>query len=100
MLIMPSPRERERADHAVARLAPRASWWFARERACELAGQFLHWRAKRDAKAKMLSLQSFLRKGVSLGYVGRNETLKDLKDPHVQRHRSDPQVFAPPERRQ
>ena len=30
----------------------------------------LHWRAKRDPKAKMLSLQSFLRKGVSLGYVG------------------------------
>ena len=32
----------------------------------------LHWRAKRDPKAKMLSLQSFLRKGVSLAYVGRN----------------------------
>ena len=32
----------------------------------------LYWRAKRDPKAKMLSLQSFLRKGVSLGYVGRN----------------------------
>ena len=30
----------------------------------------LHWRAKRDPKAKMLSLQSFLRKGVSLAYVG------------------------------
>ena len=30
----------------------------------------LHWKAKRDPKAKMLSLQSFLRKGVSLGYVG------------------------------
>ena len=28
----------------------------------------------------MLSLQSFLRKGVSLGYVGRNYNLKDLKD--------------------
>ena len=27
----------------------------------------------------MLSLQSFLRKGVSLGYVGRNYNLKDLK---------------------
>ena len=34
--------------------------------------EHLHWRAKRDPKAKMLSLQSFLRKGVSLGYVGRN----------------------------
>ena len=32
----------------------------------------LHWRAERDPKAKKLSLQSFLRKGVSLGYVGRN----------------------------
>ena len=31
--------------------------------------------------SKMLSLQSFLRKGVSLGYVGRNYNLKDLKDP-------------------
>ena len=28
------------------------------------------WRAKRDPEAKMLSLQSFLRKGVSLGHVG------------------------------
>ena len=28
----------------------------------------------------MLYLQSFLRKGVSLGYVGRNYNLKDLKD--------------------
>ena len=27
----------------------------------------LHWRAKRDPKAKMPSLQSFLRKGVSFG---------------------------------
>ena len=27
----------------------------------------------------MLSLQSFLQKGVSLGYVGRNYNLKDLK---------------------
>jgi len=26
----------------------------------------------------MLSLQSFLRKGVSLGYVGKNYNLKDL----------------------
>jgi hypothetical protein len=32
----------------------------------------LQWRAKRDPKAKMLSLQSFLRNGVSLGYGGRN----------------------------
>ena len=38
----------------------------------------LHWRAKRDPKAKMLDLQSFLRKGVSLGYVGLNQNLKDL----------------------
>ena len=30
----------------------------------------LHWRAKHDPKATMLYLQSFLRKGVSLGYVG------------------------------
>ena len=28
----------------------------------------------------MLSLQSFLRKGVSLGHVGRNYNLKDLKE--------------------
>ena len=28
----------------------------------------------------MLSLQSFLRKGVSLGYVGLDYNLKDLKD--------------------
>jgi len=28
----------------------------------------------------MLSLQSFLRKGASLGYVGLNQNLKDLKD--------------------
>ena len=41
----------------------------------------LQWRAKRDPKAKMLSLQSFLRNGVSLGYGGRNYNLKDLKDP-------------------
>jgi hypothetical protein len=33
-----------------------------------------------DPKAKMLFLQSFLRKGVSLGYVERNCNLKDLKD--------------------
>jgi len=37
------------------------------------------WKAKRDPEAKMLSLQSFLRKGVSLGHVGRNDNLKDLK---------------------
>ena len=29
----------------------------------------------------MLSLQSFLQKGVSLGYVGLNLNLKDLKAP-------------------
>ena len=34
----------------------------------------LHWRAKSDPKAKMLYLQSFPRKGVSLGYVGRIKT--------------------------
>ena len=34
----------------------------------------LDWRAKRDPKAKMIDLQSFLRKGVSLGCVGRIET--------------------------
>ena len=38
----------------------------------------LHKRAKRDPKAKVLCLQSFLRKGVSLSYVGRNYNLKDL----------------------
>jgi len=32
------------------------------------------WRANRDPKAKMLSLQSFLRKGVSWGCVGRIKT--------------------------
>ena len=32
------------------------------------------WRAKHDPEAKMLSLQSFLRKGVSLGYGGRIKT--------------------------
>ena len=31
-------------------------------------------------KAKMLYLQSFLRKGVSLGHVGRKQNLKELKD--------------------
>ena len=35
----------------------------------------------------MLSLQSFLRKGVSLGYVGRNYNLKDLKDDHTNVYR-------------
>ena len=39
----------------------------------------LQWRAKRDPKAKqMLALQSFLPKGVSLGYVEKNHNLKDL----------------------
>jgi len=33
----------------------------------------LHRRAKRDLKAYTLSLQSFRRKGVSLGHVGRNQ---------------------------
>ena len=32
-----------------------------------------------EPKAKILYLQSFLRKGVSLGHVGRNQNLKDLK---------------------
>ena len=40
----------------------------------------LHGRAKGDPKAQMLDLESFLRKGVSLGHVGRNSNLKDLKD--------------------
>ena len=40
----------------------------------------LHKRAKRDPNAKILSLQFFLRKGVSSGYVGSNQNLKDLKD--------------------
>ena len=31
------------------------------------------------SESKMLSLQSFLREGVSLGYVGSIENLKDLK---------------------
>ena len=35
---------------------------------------------KRDPKVKMHFLQFFLRKGVSLGYVGRNHNLKDLTD--------------------
>jgi len=39
----------------------------------------LHWRAKRDPKTEMLSLQFFLRKGVSLAYVGRNQNLEDLR---------------------
>jgi hypothetical protein len=38
----------------------------------------LRWRAERDPKAKMLDLQSFLRQGVSSGYVGLNRNLKDL----------------------
>ena len=44
----------------------------------DLKDEPLHRRAKRDAKAKMLFPQSFLRKGVSLGYVGLNQNLKDL----------------------
>ena len=36
--------------------------------------EHLHWRAKRDPKAKMLYLQSFPWKGVSLGYAGRIKT--------------------------
>ena len=36
--------------------------------------------AKRDPKAQMLSLQSFLPKGVSLGDLGLNQNLKDLKE--------------------
>ena len=40
----------------------------------------LRWKAERDPNAKMLFLQSFLRKGVSSGYVGRNHKLKDLND--------------------
>ena len=39
----------------------------------------LYWSAKRDPKAKMLHLQSFLRKGVSLGYAGSIQELKDRK---------------------
>ena len=35
---------------------------------------------KREPEAKILSLQSFLRKGVSLGHVRRNHNLKDLKE--------------------
>jgi hypothetical protein len=38
-----------------------------------------HWKARRDPEAKMLSLQSFLWKGVSLGHIGRNSNLEDLK---------------------
>ena len=34
----------------------------------------VHWRAEHDPKAEMLYLQSFPRKGVSLGYVGRIKT--------------------------
>ena len=46
----------------------------------------LHGRARRDAKAKMLYvayLQSFLRKGVSLGHAGLNLNLKDLMQSKV-----------------
>ena len=41
--------------------------------------EHLHWRAKRDTNAKMLSLQSFLRKGVSLGHARRNKKLRDQR---------------------
>jgi len=33
-----------------------------------------------DRKLQLISLQSFLREGVSLGYVGLNQNLKDLTD--------------------
>ena len=63
-----------------------------------------HWRAKRDPKAEMLSLQSFLRKGVALGYVGHNENLQDLKGPTagdtVQgylAHKNTPTTLVPPQ---
>ena len=46
---------------------------------------FSLWKDKRDPKAKMLFLQSFLRKGMSLGYVGRNCNLKDLKEIRARR---------------
>jgi hypothetical protein len=36
--------------------------------------------SSQDPEAKMLSLQSSLRNGVLLGYVGRNQNLKDLTD--------------------
>ena len=39
----------------------------------------LHLKAKRHLKAKTISLQSFLWKGVSLGYVGSIQNLKDWK---------------------
>jgi hypothetical protein len=35
------------------------------------------------SESKMFSLQSFLRKGVSLSYAGRNYNLKDLKDHQI-----------------
>ncbi len=40
----------------------------------------LFWKAKRDPKAKILCLQSLLRNGMSLTYVGRKYNPKDLKD--------------------
>ena len=40
----------------------------------------MHRRAKRDLEARTLSLQSFLRKGVSLGHGGKDQNLEDLKD--------------------
>jgi hypothetical protein len=39
----------------------------------------LHWRATRDPKAFMLSLQSFLREGRVVGLCWANYNLKDLK---------------------
>ena len=49
------------------------------------------------SESKMLSLQSFLRKDVSLGYVGRNYNLQDLKA--LQAFRTDtgicPATLAP-----
>ena len=59
----------------------------------------LHWKAKRDPKANMLSLmlylQSFLRKNVSMGYVGLNENLKDSKDLKLQCRTSPTRNRAP-----
>ena len=65
----------------------------------------LHWRAKRDPKAQMISLQSSLREGRVVGpsweklkpkgpkgrkrevfaHVGQNQNLKDLKDEELER---------------
>ena len=48
-----------------------SNWRFTRP--CRCSGPY-------DPKAKLLYLQFFPRKGVSLGYVGRIWNLKDLKD--------------------